>query len=112
MNFLGLDPRNFIFCWKNEICGPQVTPLLVGGDIGQGGESESESPDPGPPHRIGGDGGRMKMFFERLKQIVKPFILRRRKVDVLHELVKKEQHVLQVDLGDGQQVAVNVRVAL
>jgi SNF2 family DNA or RNA helicase len=60
----------------------------------------------------GCDGGRMKMFFERLKQIVKPFILRRRKVDVLHELVKKEQHVLQVDLGDGQQVAVNVRVAL
>ena len=50
-----------------------------------------------------GAGGRMEAFFERLKQIVKPFILRRRKQDVLHELVKKEVKVLTLDLTEGQQ---------
>jgi len=59
-------------------------------DGGGGGEEEEE-------------GGRMKTFFERLKLIVRPFILRRCKTDVLHELVDKVQKVEQLALPAAQQ---------
>jgi SWI/SNF-related matrix-associated actin-dependent regulator of chromatin subfamily A containing DEAD/H box 1 len=60
---------------------------------GGGGEREEEE----------GQGGRMRTFFERLKLIVRPFILRRCKTDVLHELVDKVQKVEQVTLPAAQQ---------
>jgi SNF2 family DNA or RNA helicase len=76
---------------------PKSKPTNKSAKEQSGGGAEREEEEEG------GQGGRMKTFFERLKLIVRPFILRRCKTDVLHELVDKVQKVEQVTLPAAQQ---------